>query len=445
VQVNAIQVNTEDYVRFANLREISEPLVWTDQMLTTLVKGVKRGRWYSLMDKVYSKANIELSTNAVLKKGKAPGTDKITVERYKTNRVHFNEKLIEELKGGEYKPKAIKRVYIPKAGSKEYRPLGIPTIKDRIVQRAVVNVIGPIFENEFSNNSYGFRPKRSCKDALREVDKMLKDGHMFVLDADIKGFFDSISHTKLLDLLREKISDSKVLGLIEGFLKQQIMEEMKYWIPDDGTPQGGVISPLLANVYLNGLDKLMESFGYKMIRYADDFVVLCKSKQEAEEALINIRNWTEEMKLALHPTKTRIVDMTQTGSSFNFLGYKFLNHKNQIEKVPSDKSIRKFRDNIRAHTKRSNGHSLAVIISKTIPIMRGWFEYYKHSWKHVYRVLDGWVRRRIRSILRKRTKRRGIAKNNSNIEWPNKFFEDNGFFSLEVAYLSEVSLLGGKC
>jgi len=445
VQERAKQMNTEEYSRLKNLREIAEPSVWTDQMLTTLIKGVKRGKWYSLMDKVYSKANVEASTDAVLKGGEAPGVEKITVECYKTKREHFNEKLIEDLTSNEYRPEAIRRTYIPKAGRKELRPLGIPTIRDRIVQKAILNVIEPIFENEFSNSSYGFRPKRSCKDALREADKLLEEGYKYVLDADIKSFFDNISHTKILELLREKITDGKVLELIKGMLKQEIMEEIKKWTPESGTPQGGVISPLLANIYLDGLDKLMESTGYKMIRYADDFIILCKDRKEAEEAHSKINKWMSEMKLTLHSEKTRIVDMTIAGESFNFLGYRFLNNKNRIKRVPSDKSNKKFKDSIRAHTKRSNGNSLICIIKNITPIMRGWFEYYKHSRKYIFIALDGWVRRRLRSILRKRKKLRGIAKGSSNIDWPNKFFEDNGYFSLEGAYLSQCQSLWRKC
>lgn len=445
VQETANQIDMEAFIKLKSLREKTEPCVWTEQMLTTLIKGVKRGKWYSLMDKVYSKRNVEISTESVLRNGGSPGIDNVTTDSYRLNLEHFNEKLIHDLRCGEYTPNAISRRYIPKAGSKELRPLGVPTVRDRIVQRMVHNVIEPIFENEFSDNSYGFRPGRGCKDALRQVDNLLKEGHAIVLDADIKGFFDSISHVKVMELLEKKISDGRILDIIKGFLKQEIMEELKCWTPEDGTPQGGVISPLLANIYLDGLDKAIESLGYKMVRYADDFVVMCRNNHEAENALTIIRDWLDKMELTLHPDKTRIVDMTSLGASFNFLGYKFLNSKNRIKKVPSDKSIRKFRDKIRIHTKRNNGHSMNSIVNKINPVMRGWFEYYKHSWKYVFPSLDGWVRTRLRSILRKRSKRRGIAKGSSNIRWPNKFFEDVGYFSLESAWQSKCQPLWSNC
>jgi RNA-directed DNA polymerase len=445
VHKDANQISTEDFEKLVFLREISEPAVWTDRMLTTLVKGVKRGKWYSLMDKVLSLANIEVSTDRVLKNGGAPGVDKITVERYASNREQYTEKLVIELRDNVYVPKPVKRIYIPKAGSKEKRPLGIPVVKDRIVQKALLNVIEPIFEKDFSESSYGFRPKRSCKDALREVNNLLKDGFIYVLDADIKGYFDSISHSKMMKLVGEKITDSRVLDLTKQFLKQNIMDEMKDWTPESGTPQGGIISPLLANIYLDGLDKLMGDREFKMVRYADDYVVLCKSMSKAEDALSTITQWMSEMELTLNSEKTITVNMDTTGASFDFLGYRFLNSKSRVKRVPSPKSIKKFRDNIRPYVKKCNGHSLSCIIVRIKPIMRGWFEYYKHSWKYVFRNLDGWVRMRLRTILRKRQKKKGRGKGSSNVKWPNKFFEDNGFFSLENAYLSYRQSLWSNC
>ena len=221
---NANQISMEDFEKVMFLRDISESCIWTDRMLATLVKGVKRGKWYSLMDKVLSRANIEVSTNKVLKNGGAPGIDSITVERYASNREHYTEKLIEELRCNVYNPKPVKRIYIVKTGSREKRPLGIPAVKDRIVQRALLNVVEPIFEKDFSDCSYGFRPKRSCKDALKEVDYLIKNGFSYVLDADIKGYFDSISHEKVLKLIEKKITDSRILELIKKFLRQDVMK-----------------------------------------------------------------------------------------------------------------------------------------------------------------------------------------------------------------------------
>ncbi|GAH36656.1 unnamed protein product, partial [marine sediment metagenome] len=200
-------------------------------------------------------------------------------------------------------------VYIPKRGRKERRPLGIPTVRDRVVQAALRQVIEPIFELDFSDNSYGFRPGCSCKDALREVDRLLKGGYEYVVEADIEDYFDSILHDRIMEQIGERIADGRVLRLVESFLKQGILEGMREWRPEKGTPQGGVISPLLANLYLDPLDHLMEAKGFMMIRYADDFVVLCSSEKEAHRAMEQIKGWIRSVGLRLHSDKTRVADM----------------------------------------------------------------------------------------------------------------------------------------
>ncbi len=327
-----------------------------------------------------------------------------------------------------YQPNGIKRVWIDKPGSKEKRPLGIPTVTDRVVQTALRNVIEPIFEQGFAEHSYGFRPKRDCKDALRQVDGLLKQGYVFVVDADLKGYFDSIPQDKLMKRVGEKIADGKVLNLINDYLNQKVMDTTSTWTPETGTPQGAVISPLLANIYLNPLDWLMAGKGYRMIRYADDFVVMCQSREEAEMALCTIGEWVEKAGLVLHPEKTKILDAET--EAVEFLGYHFFKGK----RYPRQKSINKFKDSIRKCTGRSNAHSLQTIIAKIKPIQRGWFEYYKHCYKTVFPNLDGWVRHRLRSILRKRKKRYGIATGKDNIRYPNYIFDNAGFFSLTKAH-----------
>lgn len=406
-----------------------EPLVWTDKMLAALERGVKGGKWFSLIDKVWYPPNLESAWKQVAANRGSAGIDNISIKHY---RRHVKERLnrtSELLKQDKYRPAGVKRVWIDKAGSKDKRPLGIPTVTDRVVQTALRNVIEPIFEKDFCQYSYGFRPRRSCKDALRRVDGLLKQGYRYVVDADIKGYFDNIPQDKLMKLVENKIADSRILALLNMYLSQQVIDTAASWTPEAGTPQGAVISPLLANIYLDPLDWLMLKEGYNMTRYADDFVVQCKTEAEAILALETIRNWTIEAGLTLHPTKTKIVD-TEI-DIFDFLGYRF----KKGMKFPSDKSIKKFRDNIREHTKRCNAHSLQTIIDRIKPIQRGWFEYFKHAHRNSFPDQDSWIRRRLRSILKKREKRRGIATiREDNKRYPNTIFDNCGFFSLVRAH-----------
>ena len=406
-----------------------ESSIWTDKMLAALEKGVKGDKWFSLCDKIYNSINLNRAWLKVRANKGGMGIDNVSIEKF---RRHADERLLkleEQLRNNTYKAQAVKRVMIDKPGSKEKRPLGIPAVIDRIVQTAIRNAIEPIFEKDFSDNSFGFRPGRGCKDALRILDQYLKDGYQFVVDADLKGYFDTIPKDRLMHLVQNKISDGRVLSWIEMYLNQSIFDGVKTWTPETGTPQGAVLSPLLANIYLDPLDKLMENRGYKMIRYADDFIVVCKTLQEAQSALEIISEWVTENKLILHPEKTKILNAET--DSIEFLGYRFYKGK----KYPKMKSLNKYKDSIRKHTKRTNSQSLSQIIAKITPIMRGWFEYYKHCHKTVFPNIDGWTRRRLRSILKKYDKRKGIATTGrDNIRYPNQIFEDVGFFSLTKAH-----------
>lgn len=413
----------------------SEPAVWTMRMLKTLVAGVKGGRWYSLIDKVHTLSNLEAAFQKVRVNKGAPGIDQQTIYAFERHRDSNLRGLQQALRKGTYRPKPVRRTQIPKPGTKETRPLGIPTIRDRVVQTALRNVLEPIFEREFAEHSYGFRPCRGCKDALRRVDGLLKEGYTWVVDADLKSYFDTIDHERMMALVERRIADGRVLKLIRMFLEQEIVEGLRSWEPEQGTPQGAVISPLLSNIYLDPLDHLMAERGYAMVRYADDFVVLCQSEEEAKRALEEVRAWAEEAKLTLHPTKTRIVDARET--SFAFLGYEF----RPKFKLPRDKSMKKLRDAIRGCTKRANGESLKVIIQRVNVRLRGWFEYFKHSHHTVFRDVDGWVRMRLRSILRKRQKKKGRGRGYDHQRWPNAYFAEHGFFSLQVAHATALSAL----
>ncbi len=407
-----------------------EHSIWTERMLEALEKGVKGGVWFSLIDKIYRPSTLYAAWSRVKRNGGSAGVDHQRIKDFAQELTREVERLAEELRTGSYKPRPIRRVYIDKAGSKEKRPLGIPCVRDRVVQAALRLVIEPVFEREFAPHNYGFRPKRGCKDALREVDRLLKAGYTHVVDADLKAYFDTIPHGPLMADISRYIADGRVLELIERFLKQDILEDMAHWRPERGSPQGAVISPLLANLYLHPVDKAAAEAGHEMIRYADDFVILCRSREEAEAALAMVQRFTLDRGLTLHPEKTRIVDASIPGQGFDFLGYHFENGT----RGPRSKSLKKLKEAIRFKTGRSNGHSLAVIIENVNCTLQGWFGYFKHSNKWTFPSIDAWVRRRIRSILRKRIGLKGISRGHDHQRWPNQFFMDHGLFSLVNAH-----------
>jgi RNA-directed DNA polymerase len=412
----------------APARSYAEPSVWTERMLATLAEGVKGGKWYSLMDKVYAERTLQAATARVVANGGASGVDHVTVEMFESERAGHLGKLAEALRRGDYRPQAIRRRYIPKAGSREKRPLGIPTVRDRVVQTALRMVLEPIFERDFAAHSYGFRPDRGCKSALRRVDQLLKAGAVFIVDADLKSYFDTIPHERLLALVGQKVNDGKVMKLLQQFLQQGVLDGLQSWTPQEGTPQGAVISPLLSNIYLDPLDHAMARHGFEMVRYADDFVVLCRSPAQAARALAMIETWTAQAGLILHPTKTRIVDART--DSFDFLGYRFAKGR----RWPRERSLGKIKETIRAKTRRLAGDSLRSIIEDLNPVLRGWFAYYKHSHRRVLCDLDGWIRGRLRSLLRRRRGLRGVARGDDHQRWPNAFFVEHGLFSLQSAH-----------
>jgi len=404
--------------------------VWTERMLEALVKGVKGGVWFSLIDKIQRPSTLTAAWMAVKRNGGGAGSDRQSVEDFEKDLAEEIAGLSEALRTGSYRPRPIRRAYIDKPGSKEKRPLGIPCVRDRVVQGALRIMIEPIFENVFVTHSYGFRPRRGCKDALREVERLLRAGYTHVVDADIKAYFDNIPHGPLMADIGCYIADGRVLELIGSFLKQDILEDMALWTPEKGSPQGAVVSPLLANLYLHPVDVAMEAAGFEMIRYADDQVVLCRTRTEALEALDRLGKLTAERGLTLHPDKTRLVDVSIPGEGFDFLGY----HFERGTRWPRSKSMRKLKDTIRSKTKRSNGRSLAVIIEDVNRTLRGWFEYFKHSHKPTFPIVDKWVRRRLRSILRKRIKLHGISRGHDHFRWPNGFFRVHGLYSLVEAH-----------
>ena len=387
-----------------------EPMVWTERMLATLETGIEGGKWFRLIDKVWSPKNLARSLEKVVAKGGSAGVDHQSAGQIKVRKDQTIAKLEQELRANQYQPQAVKRVWIPKAGSKEKRPLGVPTLRDRIVQGALLHVIEPIFERDFAPQSYGFRPGKGCKDALRRVEELLKSGYHWVVDADLKSYFDTIPQEGLMERIKEKIADGRILKLLEQMLQAGVMDSAKGGQPtDQGTPQGAVVSPLLSNIYLDGLDWQMARNGFEMVRYADDFIVLCRNQEQAQKALEQVRRWVEENGLTLHPIKTRLVDTSLAGG-FDFLGY----HFERGRKWPRKKSMDKLKETIRSKTRRTEGRSMRAICEDLNRSLRGWFEYFKHSKDHVFEPIDGYTRGRLRSILRKRLGKNGRGRGNDH-------------------------------
>ena len=404
--------------------------IWTERMLAALGNGVRGGKWFSLIDKVCRPSTLRSAWQQVLANRGAAGIDRVSVERFAGQLERYLNDLAQELETGRYRPLPVRRVEIPKADGK-LRPLGIATVRDRVVQGAVKRVIEPIFEKLFAPTSYGFRPGRGCKDALRAVDELIEAGHNHVVDADLKGYFDSIPHDRLKQKLARHISDGRLLTLLNGWIEQDIVQDSKRWTPSSGTPQGAVISPLLANLYLHDLDVKLAEHGLSMVRYADDFVVLCKSAADATYALEVVKAWVTAEGLQLHPDKTHIGDCRVKGQGFEFLGYRFEAGQRWVRK----KSLTALKDKIRSHTKRTQGQSLQQIIAQLNPILRGWFNYFKHAHRWTFAALDGLLRRRLRAMLGKHQKRKGFGRCLADQKrWTNAFFAAAGLFTMHEAW-----------
>ena len=378
----------------------------------------KKKKWHSLIDKVWNWRNLNEAWEKVKQNKGAGGIDDVSIEECEWNLEQNLNEIQRLLKQDRYVPKPVKRVYMPKSDGKQ-RPLGIPTIKDRVVQQALKNVIEPIFEAEFSGSSFGYRPGKNAKQAIERIEEVR--GREWVVDADIKAFFDTVNHEKLIDAVAERISDGRVLRLIRSFLKADIMEQGLGLAENViGTPQGGVISPLLANIYLHYFDERMAGLGYEVVRYADDFLVLCGSEEEARGALFHVKEILEELELTLHQEKTKIKNLAE---GVDFLGFTvYISHK-----VPRKEAVRKYKDAVRHATRRNLPINLEMVIHRLNPIVIGWGNYFKIAnvnW--LYKGLDGWTRMRLRAFKEKR------KSYNSNWRITNAFLKNLGLKSLST-------------
>lgn len=370
---------------------------------------------HSLIDKVYSRKNLELAWEKVKRNKGSGGIDGVTIERFEERREYYLDLLHQKLRDGTYRPKPVKRVKIPKTGN-DVRELGIPCIFDRVLQQALVQRMEPIFEEVFQACSYGYRKGRSPHDAMRRIWHELQAGYLWVVDADLRKFFDTIDQEKLVDLIAEEISDGRVLKLIRDILRSGVMDG-GYWEPTlTGVPQGGVASPLWSNIFLTPFDRAMTKKGFRMIRWADDWVVVCRTKGEAQRALTFAQTFLqEELGVSLHPAKTRIVHARQ---GFEFLGYKVkqgkgyrlpthkrrvTNNPQNLYAIPREKSVERFRDQVRKLTRRNAPLTLAQIIDGLNPVIRGWGNYYRKAHvRSLFNRLDRWIAQRIYSFLARR-------------------------------------------
>jgi len=411
-----------------------ERSVWSQRMLNRLESTQEQTVWWALWDKVCSPENLDAAILKVIVNKGSAGVDNQTTHQLAQDWDRNRNQLLGELRAGQYQPLPVKRVWIDKAGSKDKRPLGVPAVRDRAVQTALRAVMEPIFEKDFSDRSYGFRPGRGCLQALERVESLLRAGHTWIVDADIKAYFDSIPQDKLLEQIERRIADGTVLRLIRQYLEAGVMETMRDWKPTlQGTPQGSGISPLLANIYLNPLDHQMSRANKEMVRYADDFVICCRTEAEAQEALAMVAGFAGAAGLKLHPEKTRIVNAAEKGG-FDFLGYHFERYREGGGlKWPRKKSLEKLRASIREKTRRGRPGAVSQIIAEINPTLRGWYGYFKYSIPTAMVRVDEWVRERIRHILRRRQKRQGMVKGRERTEYPIAWFAGQGLFSLKNA------------
>lgn len=354
---------------------------------------------HSLIDKVYKPLNLYIAWEKVKANKGSGGIDRVSIEDFDENLAQNLDEIHRLLKEDRYSPLAVRRVWIPKSNG-DKRPLGIPSVRDRVVQQALLNRLQRIFEPKFCDCSYGFRAGRSPQKAIARVEEYLKRGYQWVLEVDIEKFYDSVNQKKLIDLVAKEIADGRVLRLIQSFLRCGVMEDMKVEYRVTGTPQGGVVSPLLANIYLNPYDEKMTQEGYKAVRFADDIVILCRSRTEAEKALRRTREILEgELSLKLNSQKTKITHKRKT---FEFLGFLFGCGYSDY-KIPRERAVKAFKDKVRHLTRRHQPKSMSQIISELNPVVRGWGNYFlKGNCQRRFNQLDFWLRNRVTAFKLKR-------------------------------------------
>ena len=407
---------------------------WTPVMVDAIPKLESEGRkWFQLHDKVADAKTLEMAWKRIDKRTtgsareRGAGPDGATVGSFALNSGTELSRLSEELKKGAYKPAPARRHYIPKPGKSGKRPLGLPNIADKVVQEAMRGIIEPIWELRFSNTSHGFRPGRSTDSACLMMEEAILSGRTWIVDADIKGCFDNIPHETIINLVAERVSDGKILKLLRDMLEAGVMEEMKVRHSAAGTPQGGIISPLLCNIVLHEFDAAMRAAQISSVRYADDFALLCRSREEAEQALKTATEALGKLGLQINEEKTRIVHIDE---GFDFLGWRY---KGRM-RWPRQSSVNSLKSKIRMKTKRVRPGSISTIAGELEPLQRGWFNYFRNgNSAAIFKEIDGWLRRRLRTIIHVRARgKTGISSLLDNMRSTIQFFNDSGLFNFTL-------------
>jgi RNA-directed DNA polymerase len=398
------------------------PVHFRPRRLSDWINPTGAKKVHSLIDKVYKRKNLEMAWEKVRANRGSGGVDGQSLEEFSAQLDQHLERLERELREDTYQPRPVRQVRIPKAGKLgEYRMLGVPTIYDRVCQQALLNRLEPVFEPVFDDANFGYRRGLSTQDAMRKVWKEIQSGREWIVDGDLKDFFGSVEHEKLLALVAQRIADGRVLRLMKAMLKAGSYGKGQLYPTERGTPQGGVVSPILSNVLLTPFDREMRRKGYQVTRYADDWLITCKSAAEARAAIAAAHRILEQLGVALHPEKTRIVHVEH---GFEFLGYKIKRGKRRFKLMPhkirsgaregelyaypKEKSIRRFMDHVRSRTKRRSPLSTPELIAELNPVVRGWGNYYKRAHvRKLFNRLNRWIVRRIWSHQYKRWRNAG--------------------------------------
>jgi len=397
------QLHMEDYLQMVSAEQKEYAEVYASSRITeNNITNTDLLR-DDLLEKIVGRDNLKRAFEKVKSNKGAGGIDGMGVEHLLPYLKENNKQLIQLIKVGKYRPNPVRRVEIPKEERGKVRKLGIPTVVDRVIQQAIAQVLTPIFEEQFSDNSYGFRPKRSARDAMKKCIEEANEGYKYVVDMDLEKYFDTVNQSKLIEILSRTIKDGRVISLIHKFLKAGVIEKHTFKETGVGVPQGGPLSPLLSNIMLNELDQELESRGHRFVRYADDMIILCKSKKSAQRTLRNILPFIEKkLYLKVNQDKTEVAYIGRV----KFLGFSFYKHKNGMRLRVHPKGIAKMKSKIKEHTARNNGYGNEERVEKLKRYIRGWINYFKIAdMKTLLKQTDEWMRRRIRMVYWKQWKK----------------------------------------